>query len=108
MKLMKVLLSLLLSWHLSRPLDWRRKAYSSTAGEGSADSNRQGFVSKDSTKEVVGIVERSIPSLGPGGVDKKVTITAIRHIYNKTVLFRAIDKVSFKVSGENEPCYSIL
>ncbi|GMH53000.1 hypothetical protein TL16_g01355 [Triparma laevis f. inornata] len=56
----------------------------------------KGFVSADCEKEVVGVLERSIPNIGAGGADKHMTITAIRHIQRKTVLFRAIDTTSFK------------
>ena len=56
----------------------------------------QGFISQDCEKEVVGVIERSIPNIGVGGSDKHMTITAIRHIQRKTVLFRAIDTTSFK------------
>jgi hypothetical protein len=41
-------------------------------------------------------VDLTIPNLGPNGTPKHVTITAIRHIANKTVLFRAIDQTSYK------------
>ena len=54
---------------------------------------QRGLVSSDAEKEVIGAVTKTIPNIGTAGADKTVTITAIRTIEKKTVLFRAVEKV---------------
>ena len=56
----------------------------------SVPAQLKGLISDNCEKEVIGVIERSVPNVGVGGSSKYVTITAIRHIERKTVLFRAI------------------